>query len=173
MLDILFTCIVFTFFALPSIAKPFDLDTLKIINSTKDVDTVFPETPGINSTDPLEYLVGCFQQNPPRAPQLSRTKFTDCFYAQQQIATHDPGRPIQFRRNNDSAFVLPNIFQYRTCVISVDMVNSDADDSFYVVEIRAVAIDTARRCTSFKNSVGGRGLAGPRRLMEVEVFGRP
>ena len=173
MLGILFPCILFTFFALPSIAKPFDLDTLKIINSTKDVDTVFPETPGINSTDALEYLVGCFRQTPPREPQLSRTKFTDCFYAQQQIAAHDPPRRIQFRRNNDSAFVLPDIFAYRTCVILIDMVSSDAEDSFYAAEIRAVAIDTARRCTSFKKSLGGRGLAGPRRLMEVEVFGRP
>ena len=97
----------------------------------------------------------------------------DCFYAQQQIAAHDPRRPIEFRRNNDSTFVLPNIFTYRTCVILLDMVSDDAEDSFYVADIRAVAIDTARRCTSLKKSLGGRGLAGPKGLMEVEVFGRP
>lgn len=52
------------------------------------------------------------------------------------------------------------------------MINADAEDLFYVGQIRDVAIDTARRCTAIPQALGGRGIVGPKRLMEVLVLGR-
>ena len=173
MLDINFSCIVFTFFALRSIANHFALGTPNLINTTKNFDITFPGTSSTNDSNDLEDLIGCFQQAPPHESQLSRTNFIDCFSAQEQIAAHDPRRPIIFRRNNDTAFILPNKFVYRTCTIFLDMVSADDEDFFYVAEIRDAAIDTARKCTSISRALGGKAIVGPRKSVEVFVFGRP
>lgn len=153
-------------------ANPVDLDTLTSFNATKDFKTNNPGTSIVNITHALEGLVGCFRQAPPQEPQLSRTSFTDCFNAVAKISAHDTRSLVHFRRNNDSTFILPNFFTYKTCVIFLDMVSADAEDSFYIGQVRDVAIDTARRCTARRMALGGKGMAGPRQLMEVEVFGR-
>ena len=173
MLQTLFLCIVFIVFALPSMAKPLDLGTPIIINSTKGFNNDIRFTSHRNTTDSVEGLLGCFQQALPPEPQLVRTSFTDCFNAQQQLAAYNPHIPMKFHRNNDTPFEIPVKFAYRTCVILLDMVSDDAQDVFYVAQIRNAAIDTARRCTAQRNALGGVALVGPRKLMEVWVVGRP
>ena len=168
----LFLCIVFIFFVLPSVAKPLDLGTPNIINSTRAFNHGYRFTSYSNTSDGVEDLVGCFQQPRPTEPQLFRTSFADCFNAEQQLAAHDPYIPVQFRRNIDTPFEIPVKFSYRTCVILLDM-GADAQDVFYVAEIRHAVIDTAWRCTSQRKALGGMALVGPRKLMEVWVFGRP
>lgn len=166
------SCFVFTLFALPCIANPLHLGALQALNSTEDFNTTFPSTSIVNVTNALESIIGCFQQAPPSEPQLSRTNFIDCFNAEKKIAAHDTHRPIHFRRNHDSTFALPNTFTYKTCVIYLDMVTADAEDFLYVGQIGNVAIDTARRCTAFPLALGGQGVVGPKKLMEVLVLGR-
>lgn len=174
MLDVLFSYTLFTSFALQSIANPLKLVTLNIINATRNYEPGSPYTAGINLTDNVEGLVGCFQQNRPQDPQLFRTNFVDCYNAAKQITALDPHRLVHFYQNNDTAFELPNRITYRTCVILLDMVNGFAEDIFYVADITAVAIDTARRCTAGRRAhFGGKGMVGPRQLMEVWVSGRP
>lgn len=174
MLDILFSYIVFTSFALQSIASPFKLVTPNMINSTRNYDPGFPYTSGNNLTDNVEGLVGCFQQSLPEDPQLVRTNFIDCYNAAEQLAALDPHGLVHFYRNNDTAFILPNRITYRTCVILLDMISAFAEDIFYVADIRAVAVDTARKCTTRRNAqLGGQGMVGPRQLMEIWVSGRP
>ena len=172
MCQTLFLCILFIFFALPSVAKPLDIGTPNIINSTRIVKHDFRFTSHSNTTDGVEHLAGCFQQARPTEPQLFRTSFADCFNAEQQLAAHDPYIPVQFRRNIDTPFEIPVKFSYRTCVILLDMA-ADAQDVFYVAQIRHAVIDTARRCTSQRKALGGMALVGPKKLMEVWVFGRP
>ena len=173
MLQPLFLCIVFVSFALPSIAMPLDLATPKIINLTRGFNHDFRLTSHSNTTYGVEDLLGCFQQARPPEPQLARTSFTDCFNAEQQLAAYDPYIPIRFHRNNDTPFEIPVKFTYRTCAIFLDMVSADAEDFFYVAQIRNAAIDTARRCTAQRKALGGIALVGPRKLMEVWVIGRP
>ena len=172
MLDMFYVYIVFPIFALPCIANPVDLDALIPLNSTKDFNTNNPYTPIVNTTNALEGLIGCFRQASPDEPQLSRTSFIDCFHAVEKMSAHDTRSLVYFRRNNDSSFILPNYFTYRTCIIFLDMVSDDAVDFFYIGEVRDVAIDIARRCTALPMALGGKGMAGPRKLMEVEVLGR-
>ena len=172
MFDIFYTCFVLHIFASPYMANPVDLEALESFNATKDFNTNNPGTSIVNITHALEALVGCFHQAPPGEPQFCRTSFTDCFNAAEKITAQDTRTLIHFRRNNDSTFILPNSFIYNTCVISLDMVSADAEDFFYIGQVRDVAIDTARRCTAFPMALGGVGLAGPRKLMDVEVTGR-
>ena len=149
-----------------------DLDALELFNSTKDFNTNNPGPSIVNITHALGGLVGCFRQAPPDEPQLCRTSFTDCFHAAAKISAHDTRNLVHFHRNSDTTFRLPNSFTYNTCVIFLDMVTADAEDFFYIGQVQDVAIDTARRCTAFPMALGGKGLAGPRMLMEVEVWGR-
>lgn len=172
MLDIFLPCFLSIFLSLLCIVNSFNLSTLKIVNLTKDLNITSPGTSILNVTNAFEDGTGCFHQSPPHDTQLSRTNFVDCFNAEKKIAGYDTHRPIRFHRNDDTAFVLPNSFTYRTCVIFVDMMNADAEDFFYVGQIRDVAIDTARRCTAIPQALGGRGIVGPKRLMEVLVLGR-
>lgn len=173
-LGILFSYTVLASFALRSIASPVNLISLHMVNSTKTYDPGFPYTSAITLTDNVESLVGCFQQNLPQDPQLVRTNFIDCYNAAEQLAALDPHRLVHFYRNNDTAFELPNRITYRTCVILLDMVDSVAEDIFYVADIRAVAVDTARKCTTGRKAkLGGKGMAGPKQLVEVWVSGRP
>ena len=172
MLDIFLLCFLFTFSLLPCIASSSDIDALKVLNLTKSLNLTFPGTSILNNTNALEAETGCFYQFPPNEPRLCRTNFVDCFNAEKKIGDYDTHRPIRFRRNDDTAFVLPNSFTYRTCVIIIDMISADAEDSFYVEQIRSVAIDTARRCTALPQALGGKGIVGPKKLMEVLVLGR-
>ena len=166
------SCFVFMFLALPCRGNALYLNTLQVLNSTKDLNTSFQSTSIVDITNNLGDVIGCYEQAPPHQPQLSRTNYIDCFNAEKKIAALDTHRPMQFRRNQDSTFVLPNCFTYRTCVILLDMVSADAEDTFYVGQIGSVAIDLARRCTAFRFALGGKGTVGPKNLMEVEVFGR-
>ena len=172
MRQILFLCIVFIFFAPSSVAKPLDLITPNIVNSTRAFNHDFRFTSHSDTTDGVETIVGCFQQARPPEPQLVRTSFTDCFNAEQQLAVYDPYIPMRFRRNNNTIFEIPVKFTYRTCVILLDM-GADAEDVFYVAQIRNAVIDLARRCTAQRKALGGMALVGPRKLMEVWVSGRP
>ena len=167
-----FWCLVFTGF-FPLIANALNLVTPTTVNSPTDLGHHLPEPSIIkNATNALNDLVGCFMQEPIHQPQLSRTNFIDCYNAEEKIAALQLHGPIHFIRNNDSEFVLPNAFTYRTCVILLDMVSATAEDVFYVAQIRAVVIDTARRCTSLRRSLGGKSLAGPKQLLEVCIYGR-
>lgn len=173
MLDIFYVCFVFPMFALLCIAIPVDLDALQFLNSTKVFTTNNPEISIVNMTNTLEFPIGCFRQAPPDEPQLCRTNFIDCAHAVEKMSAHNTQRLVIFRRNNDSKFILPSTFKYRTCVLYLDMVSDDAVDYFSIQQVRDVAIDTARRCTAIRMALGGKGLAGPKNLMEVEVFGTP
>ena len=79
---------------------------------------------------------------------------------------------MNFRQDLDATFALPHSFKYRTCVIHLDMVSAEAEDFFYVGQIRDVAIAIARRCSALAKARGGIGFAGPKQLMEVTVMGR-
>ena len=52
------------------------------------------------------------------------------------------------------------------------MVSAEAEDLFYIGQIRDVAIAIARRCSALAKARGGIGFAGPKQLMEVVVMGR-
>lgn len=172
MINIFLSCFFFAFVALQCIANPPDLGALTVLNLTTDLNVTFPGTSIVNITNALEDRIRCFRQSLPQESPLSRTNFIDCFNAEKKIAAHDTHRPIHFRRNDETTFVLPNTFTYRTCVIFVNMISAEAEDFFYVGQIRDVAIDTARRCTAFPPALGGKGIVGPKRLMEVFVLGR-
>lgn len=149
MLDTCLSCFIFTLFKCSCLASALDLGALSVFNSTEDLNITLPRTSTVDITNAPEGFVGCFHQAPPDGPQLLRTNFVDCFNAEKKIAAQDTPNPIRFRRNDLSAFTLPNSFTYRTCVIFLDMVSADAEDFFYVGQIRSAAIDTARRCTAF------------------------
>lgn len=172
MLDIFYACFVFPVLGLSWIANSLDLAAPGSFNATKDFNPNSYGTSIINITNALEDIVGCFRQAPPYESQLSRTNFIDCYNAVEKMSAHDTRSLVHFRRNNHSTFILPNTFTYRTCVVFLDMVSADAQEFFYIRQIKDVAIDTARRCTALPMALGGKGLAGPRKLMEVLVLGR-
>ena len=174
MLLTLYLCSVSTLFTLPCIANTLYLGTGTPIalNSTNKPNTTFHFANLVNITNTLETIKGCFHQAPPTEPQLLPTNFVDCFNAANQIAADDTYEPMTFRRDPDATFALPNSFEYRTCRIHLDMVSAEAEDFFYVGQIRDVAIAIARRCTALAKARGGVGFAGPRQLMEVLVLGR-
>ena len=174
MLFILCSCFISTFFTLPCIANTLDLSTGTPIdwNSTNKPNPTFPFANLVNTTYTLKSIKGCFQQAPPTEPQLSRTNFFDCFNAANQIAADDTYEPMNFRQDLDATFPLPHSFKYRTCLIHLDMVSPEAEDFFYVGQIRDVAIAIARRCSALAKARGGMGFAGPKQLMEVIVMGR-
>ncbi len=175
MFNTLLSCLVLTLFDLRCTASLLDRLTPPPtrINSTKNFDNALPGTSIINVTNAFDDLVGCFRQTSPGQPQLYRTNFIDCFHAEEKIIAQDPRNPVHFRRDSGSIFLLPNSFTYRTCVIFLDMVDANDEDSFYIAEVRDVAIDTARKCTANPKALGGKGLAGPKKLVELYVMGRP
>ena len=140
---------------------------------TGNLNGLFSGTSVNNITKALDDAEGCYRQAPLHKPQLFRTNLRDCLGAINMIAAHDRPNPTLFRRYDNSTFILPITFTFRTCLIYLDMISADAQDVFYVAQIMAVAINTARRCTALRTTFGGRALAGPRRLMEVLVIGTP
>lgn len=114
----------------------------------------------------------CFNPATPRRG-LYPAEEQDCLNAAAELFNvRDPFHPITFARRNNVGFKLPKVFRNGTCVISIDVVNERDSDKFKPWLVYSTAVDLAHRCTQGAFRFGGRTTAGPKKVVDVLVFGR-
>ncbi|CAF9920674.1 hypothetical protein IMSHALPRED_004972 [Imshaugia aleurites] len=100
-------------------------------------------------------------------------KEQDCLNAAGELLhTSNPFHPITFARTGNVGFKLPIVVRNGTCVISIDVMNDGDKDFFMPLLVYTTATDIAHRCTQGAFDLGGRSMVGPRKLVDVLVFGR-
>ena len=119
----------------------------------------------------------CFEQS--LYPRLLPANHQDCTIAIEEILQHDHHSltPRTFSRSRGTIFRLPWFARYRTCVVSLDVINDEDSDFFPPWMVYTAAVSLANACVDTDHNVGGRGLGGkmtvgPRNLVILMVFGR-
>ena len=114
--------------------------------------------------------ITCFHQD--RINPLGRTNVHDCTLAVNKIAIPLSPSPFDFHRTPDRPFPLPNSFSAGSCLIWVDMESDDAEDTFSPTDVLVAVSRIIGRCVGDSPALGGKTLVGPKKLMNVFVFGR-
>lgn len=106
--------------------------------------------------------------------RLLPTSFQDCYKAANALldGIKYPLRPRVFARKGHVGFKLPKVVRNGTCVISLDVANDDDRDNFQPVVAFTTALNLADECLGTNYHLGGKRTIGPRRVVEVMVFGR-
>ena len=114
----------------------------------------------------------CFNPATPRRG-LHPAKQEDCINAAKELSyMKEPFHPITFARSSKVGFKLPQVVRNATCVISIDVKNDTDMDKFKPVLLYLAAWELALRCTQGTSRFGGRTMTGPKKVVDVLVFGR-
>ena len=119
----------------------------------------------------------CLQQRP-HLPVLFPPKLDDCFIVARFIGHGDKSTaPITFSRDSQAGFQVPYGWDNLpgTCVVHIDMVSEDNEDTFPMIKIAHKVADIIEECLLDPRlpNLGGRDLVGPKQEMKVYVSGRP
>lgn len=126
----------------------------------------------VNSSSNNNEHGDCFNQATPHRG-LYPAREQDCVNAAKELFYfRDPFRPTTFARRNNVGFRLPKVVRNGTCVISIDVMNDADKDKFKPWLVYTTAMDIAHRCTQAAFGFGGRSMAGPKKVVDVLVFGR-
>ena len=144
------------FLTLSNTSSSFDASSLRNLNESSETD---------------EYD-DCFNPATPRRglyPAIQQ----DCLNAAKELVhIRDPFQNITFARKGNVGFKLPHVVRDGTCVISVDVMNDDDKDYFKPWLLYIAVTDIALRCTQGAFRLGGRTFTGPKKVVDVLVFGR-
>ena len=114
----------------------------------------------------------CFNPTTPYRG-LYPAKEQDCLNAAKDVFDiRDAFRPTTFARRGRDGFKLPKVVRNATCVISIDVMNDSDEDYFQPWLVYIAALDIAHRCTQGAFRYGGRTTTGPKKVVDVLVFGR-
>lgn len=104
---------------------------------------------------------------------LYPAKQEDCFNAAKELFyVEEPFRAITFARSSNVGFKLPQVARNGTCVISIDVINNTDMDKFEPVLLYIAAWEIVSRCTQGTFRYGGKITTGPKKVVDVLVFGR-
>ena len=119
-----------------------------------------------------EARVGCWKQNPPPGRQHFTTIYKQCFEGIKDLAKLDKAyAPIVFSRKPGAGYRVPERWITGTCYIHIDMHSDDDEDflSFHEIAVEAGVINAA--CVARPPHLGGTSPVGPKRVMNVTIFG--
>ncbi|KAL6715224.1 hypothetical protein ACLMJK_007488 [Lecanora helva] len=115
--------------------------------------------------------ITCFHQEQGGRP-LGQTNVVDCTYAMNRVVTSVVPAHYVFRRTYRYPFPLPKTFPAGSCNIWLDMTSNEAEDSFELADIVVAASRIVGKCVAGAPALGGKTLVGPKKLMEIFVFGK-
>ena len=126
----------------------------------------------LNNSSNNDAFGDCFNPTTPRRG-LYPANEQDCLNAANDLFfIRDAFRPITFARRGKAGFRLPRVVRNGTCVISIDVMDDEDRDYFKPWLVYTTAVDIAHRCTQGAFRFGGRNTTGPKKVVDVLVFGR-
>ena len=115
--------------------------------------------------------VTCFGQNDPGRPQLQPLTYTKCRQAVQNIPMGEKAlAPITFSRNPDAGFRVPHSWSYEDCVVIVDTVDDDAEETTTFAAVFKRAFDLAVECVIKPPHFGGRSRIGTEGMLDIVII---
>ncbi|KAF6227480.1 hypothetical protein HO133_008924 [Letharia lupina] len=110
----------------------------------------------------------CLYPSPVRLP----TTYHDCAAAAMQITKGSVMEHYTFGRGRHATYKLPKTFHSGTCVVNLDMVYDDQEDTMTLLEIQGAAFALAIQCTAGAVfNLGGIEAVGPKKQLYVTIVG--
>ena len=123
----------------------------------------------LNASDFLS--VDCFSQNPSSQPQLRPLTFTTCRQAVQRIhLSEKASAPITFSHDPDAGFRVPYSWSYGDCVVRIDIVEADAEETTTFAEVFMAGIEIAIDCVIKPPHLGGKSKLGRTQMLEMAII---
>lgn len=115
--------------------------------------------------------LACFAQNPGSGPQLEPLTYTVCRQAVQSIHLNEKAlAPITFSQNPDAGFRVPHTWKHENCVIIIDVVEPDAEETTTFAAVFKRAHDLSVECVIRPPHLGGRSRLGTTQKLEVLII---
>lgn len=128
-------------------------------------------SPGVspNASPILAEKSDCFTDR-----RLLPTSFHDCYKAANSLldGIKYPLRLTTFARRGRVGFKLPKVVRNGTCVISLDVASDDDGDFFQPARAFTAALTLVHECLGTNYHLGGKTTIGPKRVVDLMVFGR-
>ncbi|KAL8861538.1 MAG: hypothetical protein Q9178_002062 [Gyalolechia marmorata] len=116
--------------------------------------------------------MACWKKPLPPAPQPATTVYWQCFEGIKDLAKMGKAyAPILFSRKEGAGFKVPDRWVTGTCYIHIDMDNDDDEDYITFHDIAVEAGILAAACVARPPHLGGTIAVGPKRVMNVTIFG--
>ena len=114
--------------------------------------------------------IGCWANSPDS--KLSPTTFRECRHLIKWMNSFDKDKgEITFSRKPGVGYRLPDQWMLGTCVLGIDMVSDDVEDTVTFREIGIEAYTVALACVIRPPHLGGRRPVGPKGLINVTLWG--
>lgn len=98
---------------------------------------------------------------------------TDCANAIALLRIGDKSHaPMHFSRQPDARFYVPHHWFSRSCTVAIDMLHEYDEDVFAMEEVARAAEAIVSACVLAGTGYGGLVLVGPRKMVDVSVYGR-
>ena len=113
----------------------------------------------------------CFSQNPPSRPQLMPLTYSACKRAVESIPMHDKAQaPIVFSRNPDAGFRVPHSWSYGGCVVRIDTLTADAEETTTFGDMLLRAFELSVECVIMPPHLGGKSTLGMTDMLEIVMI---
>ena len=123
----------------------------------------------LNATNGM--IVACFGQNPPGQPQILPTTYAACKQAFQSIPMREKAfAPIVFSHNPAAGFKVPHSWSHGGCVVRIDVVTPDAEETTTFAAIFQRAFELSAECVIKPPHFGGKSLLGKTDMLEILVI---
>ena len=117
------------------------------------------------------FTIACFDQNPPSRPQLMPLTYVACKQAVLSIPLREKAlAPITFSRNPDAGFRVPHSWSYEGCVVHIDMVEADAEETTTFAALFKRSFDIAVECVIKPPHFGGKSKLGTTQMLEIAII---
>jgi len=114
--------------------------------------------------------ITCLRPHPLHPPIISPA---DCTNAITLLRIGDKTHaPMHFSRHHDTGFALPHRWHSGSCVVAMDMQSEDDEDDFPIEDVALAAEAIVTQCVLGGTGYGGLVLVGPRKVVDVSVYGR-
>ena len=116
--------------------------------------------------------VGCFDQSTDPRRQITPTTYRACYGILDALLSKDKATAeIPFSRRSGVGFKVPEYWTSGNCVMVIDMHSENDVDSMSFLDIATEAGVIMVKCVMYPPHLGGTQPVGPKRVLNVTVFG--
>ena len=117
------------------------------------------------------FAINCFGQNRPGLPQLQPLTYVACEKAIQKIHLSEKAlAPITFSQNPDAGFTVPHSWSDGNCVIIIDVVEPNAEETSTFAAVFKRSFDIALECVIKPPHFGGKSKLGTSQMLDIVMI---
>ena len=114
------------------------------------------------------FAIDCFRPSRPGLPQLQPLTYVTCEKAIHKIHLNEKAlAPITFSQNPNAGFMVPHSWSHGNCVIIIDVVEPNAEETATFAAVFKRGFDLAIECVINPPHLGGRSKLGTSQMLDI------